>query len=83
VRHDLATPGMAADVAYLVAEELRRVRHEVRRVKCVHLFMAVPAGLAMMIGQLLNTFGQAQTYEHITEGGLNCYRRAALLQPAE
>lgn len=83
VRHDLATPGMAADVAYLVAEELRRVRPEVRRVKCVHLFMAVPAGLAMMIGQLLNTFGQVQTYEHITEGGLNCYRRAALLQPAE
>jgi hypothetical protein len=74
---------MAADVAYLVAEELRRVRHEVRRVKCVHLFMAVPAGLAMMIGQLLNTFGQVQTYEHITDGGLNCYRPAALLRPAE
>jgi len=30
----------------------------------LHLFLAVPAGLAFLIGQQLNTFGAVQTYEH-------------------
>jgi hypothetical protein len=46
-----------------------------------HLFMAVPAGLAMLIGQLLNTFGSVQTYEHVTVDGSGQYRPAALLRP--
>ena len=47
----------------------------------MHLFMAVPAGLAVLIGQLLNTFGSVQTYEHVTVDGSGQYRPAALLRP--
>jgi CBASS immunity sensor of nucleotide second messenger signals len=47
----------------------------------VHLFMAVPAGLAMLTGQLLNTFGSVQTYEHVTVDGSGRYKAAALLRP--
>ena len=34
---------------------------------------AVPAGLAMLIGQLLNTLGPVQTYEHISTEGVGVY----------
>jgi hypothetical protein len=43
--------------------------------------MAAPAGLAMLIGQLLNTFGAVQNYEHVTVDGSGQYRPAALLRP--
>jgi transposase len=39
------------------------------------------AGLAILIGQLLNTFGSVQTYEHVTVDGSGQYRPAALLRP--
>jgi hypothetical protein len=48
----------------------------------VHLFMAVPVGLAMLIGQGLNTFGDVQTYEHIPVDGVGCYRPAARVTPS-
>jgi hypothetical protein len=34
---------------------------------------AVPAGLAMLIGQLLNILGPVQTYEHISTEGVGVY----------
>jgi hypothetical protein len=43
--------------------------------------MAAPAGLAVLIGQLLNTFGSVQTYEHVTIDGSGQYKPAALLRP--
>jgi hypothetical protein len=43
--------------------------------------MAAPAGLAVLIGQLLNTFGAIQTYEHVVADGSGRYRPAALLRP--
>jgi len=45
--------------------------------------MAVPAGLAMMVGQLLNVLGPIQTYdlESLSSGGQ--YRAAALLKPSD
>ncbi len=45
----------------------------------VHIFMVVPVGLAMLVGQLLNTLGQVQTYEHIPQGATGHYEPAALL----
>ena len=81
IRHDLSTPGLAADVAFMTTEAIRKARDEYRPIRKLHLFMSVPAGLAMMIGQLLNTVGQVQTYEHIAEE--NIYRPAALLHPAD
>jgi hypothetical protein len=44
--------------------------------------VGVPAGLAMLIGQLLNTLGPAQTYEHISTDGVGVYVPAALLTRA-
>jgi hypothetical protein len=35
----------------------------------------------MLIGQLLNTFGAVQAYEHVTVDGSGQYRPAALLRP--
>ena len=57
-------------------------RQEYRPLGVVHLFMAVPVGLAMLIGQQLNTFGDIQTYEHISTDGVGVYRAAARLQPS-
>jgi hypothetical protein len=44
-------------------------RREYGNIGTVHLFMAAPAGRAMLVGQLLNTFGAVQTYEHVTVDG--------------
>ena len=43
---------------------------------------AVPAGLAMLIGQLLNTLGPVQTYEHISTEGVGVYVPSSLLTPS-
>ena len=59
------TPGQAVDIARKTVEAARGARNEYAVGGQVHLFMAVPAGLAMLIGQLLNTLGPIQTYEHI------------------
>ena len=75
-------PGQAVDVAQLVVEGLHQARTEFRKLGCVHLFLAVPVGLAMMIGQLLNTFGPIQTYEHIPDEGVGHFEPAALLHPS-
>jgi hypothetical protein len=80
--HDILTPSQAVDVAYVVVEGIRRARDEYRPIDVIHLFMAVPVGLAMMIGQLLNTLGPVQTYEHIPTDATGCYRKSALINPS-
>jgi hypothetical protein len=75
------TPGEATDVALAVQDGMRTARREYGNIGTVHLFMAAPAGLAMLIGQLLNTFGSVQTYEHVTVDGSGHYKLAALLRP--
>jgi CBASS immunity sensor of nucleotide second messenger signals len=78
--HVISSPGQAADVAFVVQEGMRTARREYGNVGTVHLFMAVPAGLAVLVGQLLNTFGTVQTYEHVTLDGSGNYVPAALLR---
>jgi hypothetical protein len=80
--HDLATPGQARDVVRVVIEALRHARSVAQPRGTVHLFLAVPAGLAVMIGQMLNTFGPVQTYEHIPRDAVGVYEPAALLKPS-
>jgi hypothetical protein len=75
------TAGQALDVANLAIDALRAARTLYNGKGTIHLFMAAPVGLAMMIGQLLNTFGRVQTYEHIP-GTPNVYTPAALLTPS-
>ena len=58
--HLVQTPGEATDVALAVQDGIRTARREYGNIGTVHLFMVAPAGLAMLIGQLLNTFGAIQ-----------------------
>jgi hypothetical protein len=71
-------PGEASDVAHLAVDTLRKARSDFRLPPdaTAHLFLAVPAGLAFMLGQLLNTFGNIQTYEHVP-GDTRPYHPAA------
>lgn len=74
------TSGQAVDVAFLTIESMRRARHSHSATGRVHLFMAAPAGLSFMLGRLLNTFGEVQTYEHLADQGH--YVASALLHPS-
>ena len=80
--HDLESAGQAADLAYLVQREIRKALHGYPEITCVHLFMAVPVGLAMMIGQLLNNVPSVQTYELVADDGGKVYRPAVRLRPS-
>jgi hypothetical protein len=64
LRHTVETPGQALDVALKVRDAIQQARQESIGVRSVHLFMAGPVGLAMLIGQLLNTVGPVTVYEH-------------------
>lgn len=80
--HIILSSGQAADVAFVVQEAMRSARRDYGNVGTVHLFMAVPAGIAVLVGQLLNTFGAVQTYEHLSVDGSGTYSPAALLHPS-
>ena len=75
----LKSPGQAKEVAEKTIAAARAARREYNITGRVHLFIATPAGLAMLIGQQLNTLGPIQTYEHIPSNATGCYRPAALL----
>ena len=79
----LGSPGEALDVARLTIESAREARHKFGIRGKVHLFMAVPAGVAMLIGQLLNTLGPVQTYEHIQVDATGVYEPAGVLGRVE
>jgi hypothetical protein len=81
-RFDISAAGQAVDIANTVVDAIRAARADYRPLSTVNLFMALPIGLAMLIGQLLNTFGLIQTYEHIPTDATGIYRPAALLRPA-
>lgn len=80
--HDIETSGMVGDTVRVISEAMRRARDEFHPRGAIHLFLAVPAGLAVMIGQTLNTFGPVQTYEHIATDAVGIYEPAALLKPS-
>lgn len=80
--HDLETPGQALDLVHVVNETLKKARGDLQPRGGVHLFLSVPAGVAMMIGQSLNTIGPVQTYEHLTPDAVGVYRPAARLAPS-
>ena len=65
-----------------IAEALRHARDTLQPRGTVHLFLAVPAGLAVLIDQTLNTFGPIQTYEHVGTDAVGMYQPAVLLAPS-
>ncbi len=80
--HDIETSGKAVDIVRIIAEALRHARDTLQPRGTVHLFLAVPAGLAVLIGQTLNTFGPIQTYEHVGTDAVGMYQPAVLLAPS-
>lgn len=81
-RFTISSPGQAIDIALTVMDGLREARDRFGTFDTVHLFMAVPVGLAMIIGQLLNTFNEIQLYEHIPGGAAGSYVPAVRLRPS-
>jgi len=79
--HTLSTPGQAVDLAHIVEEGIEQARTSLK-IGTIHLFMAVPVGLAFMIGQLLNVLGNVQTYELVSDDATGGYRPAAVLRPS-
>lgn len=77
----IASSGQAATLARMVRDAIRRARREYRATGTVHLFMAVPAGVAVLLGQLLNTLGTIQTYDFRAGTGPP-YTAAATLEPS-
>jgi len=75
------SPAEAVRVAHVAINALRDAWSMYKVRGTVHLFLATPAGLAFMIGQLLNGFGDVQTYEHVPTHR-PCYVPAALLRPS-
>jgi hypothetical protein len=55
--------GQAAYVARSTVAAIRASRAENHVTGRLHIFASAPVGLAVMIGQLLNTFRSVQTYE--------------------
>jgi len=77
---ELATPGQATDAARLIGTQIRAARQKYPEVERVHIFMAGPVGMAIMVGQQLNAVGPVHTYEHDQQsGGIGMYRAAAVL----
>jgi hypothetical protein len=77
--HHVDSPGAARDIAERTVEEIRNARRICPESQCIHLFMAAPAGIALMIGQLANTLGPIQIYEHFSIDTVGRYRPAARL----
>lgn len=80
--HLFDSPGQAVHVAHEVVRTIRAARSRYGTLAGVHLFIAGPAGLAFLIGQLLNTLGLVTTYEHVSASGVGAYARAVVLDPS-
>ncbi len=76
----LLRPAEATDIAFLVGEAIRQARRDYVGLERVHLFMSVPVGLAMMIGQQLNACGPIQSYEHLSVNTVGRYTASVLLR---
>ncbi len=72
----------ARHVASQAMDAARGAMSNYRLLGSLHLFLAVPAGLAFMIGQQLNTFTDVLTYEYDPTGGGAPYKTAAHLRPS-
>src|SRR5690606_7012725 len=67
--HLIRSPGAARDVAEVVRAGLIDARQQYGNLGTIHLFMAVPVGIAVVIGQGISTSGSAQTYQHLPADG--------------
>lgn len=78
-RRGCLSAGQAVAVARKTVEAVREARETMRPRRAIHLFMAVPVGLSFLIGQLSNTLGPIQVYEHEETDAVGRYVPGALL----
>lgn len=79
----LATPGQAASLVAQTVEAIRAARRKYPSTRTLHLFAAIPAGVAFLLGQSLNTLGPVQTYEIEDVDNVGRYRPELLLRPED
>lgn len=77
--HSIKSSNEAVDIAFKVREAIQEARGQYSQIQRVHLFIAGPVGLAMLIGQQLNTFGSIQMYEHVTTTGMTGHYEPSIL----
>lgn len=63
----------AAEIALKVNTAIRAARDKFGNCNAIHLFMAAPAGFAVLLGRLLNSLGPIQLYEHIPHDTVGRY----------
>ena len=69
-------------VTYAAIDAARNLKTQLRLKRTnLHLFLACPLGLAVLIGQNLNTFSDCILYEHI-EGGRPAYSEVHRFRPS-
>ena len=76
--YDDLDAGQAVHIANTFRSKIREALQERPNPDTIHLFMAVPTGLAFLMGQNSNALRQVQTYHHIKDRGE--YERGPLLQ---
>lgn len=77
----ITSPGQAAGLVRMVRDAVRRARRDYGATGAVHLFMAVPVGVAVLLGQLLNTLGAVHTYD-FHAGEPSPYTAAVQIEPS-
>lgn len=75
----LANPAQAADAARRTRDALRTAQRDFPGDGVIHVFLAAPAGYAVLLGQLLNGFGPIQTYENEQSSRIGQYLPAVRL----
>lgn len=78
---EIESPGQARTVVDEVKAAIKDALLEYPVSGKVHLFLAAPAGVAVMLGQSLNALGPVQLYEHLQTDPVGTYARAVALHP--
>ena len=67
-RGQMISPQQGLRIAYDAIDYARKLRDQLRMHRAnLHLFLACPLSLAVLIGQNLNTFGECVVYEHFSD----------------
>ncbi len=80
--HLIQSSEEATDIALKVNTAIRAARDKFGKCNAIHLFMAAPAGFAVLLGRLLNSLGPIQLYEHIPHDTVGRYLPVARLNPS-
>lgn len=75
-RHAIASSAAAAAAAIALRDSVRRIVRE-RGARKLHLFLAMPGGLSLLLGHFWDRMPPTQTYEDLVTGG---YERAFLIE---